>query len=392
MIRRIFWLACVFFLLTTSQAVSDEAPLRPTSLPIADAGSDPILLSVQLHENISSISVHVDGPHEVRNVLTGELLSGGEGALQATILAGTDGLEVNEARYRVDALVIDGRGAPIQTGERAYQDRVRILRRAPNSLVVINDVEVETYLKGVLPLEVSAAWPLEALKAHAVVSRTFALFKAIEKRGQDSVLRDNVLSQVYGGSLFHQGASSEAVDLTKGEILTFNNQIFPAFFHANCGGHTTSVDAVFRLEPHPALKAIQCPFCRGTKHYEWSFELSTNELEEVMHERGYPAKGIRSVTFLNRDESGRADSVTIEYKRSTLTVPATDLRQYLGYDRLRSLKSDAAVRDGVVQFNGFGWGHGVGFCQWGAKGQAEKGKSYREILEFYFPGSEIQIN
>ena len=118
--------------------------------------------------------------------------------------------------------------------------------------------------------------------------------------------------------------------------------------------------------------------------------MKLKEIEAVMRKKGYPAKNLKNIRLHNRDASGRATQVTLEYKRSKVTISGDDFRLYLGYNRLRSLKAQVEVKDGRAYFHGFGWGHGIGFCQWGAKRQAEFGKPYREILEYYFPGSELK--
>ena len=114
------------------------------------------------------------------------------------------------------------------------------------------------------------------------------------------------------------------------------------------------------------------------------------KIEEIMHEKGYPAKNLLNIQFTKRDLSGRATRIILKYKRSTLVLRADDFRSWIGYDQLKSLKATVDVKNNLAYFVGYGWGHGVGFCQWGSKAQAEAGKSYKEILAFYFPGSEIK--
>ncbi|MBI4367937.1 MAG: hypothetical protein HY588_00935 [Candidatus Omnitrophica bacterium] len=115
-----------------------------------------------------------------------------------------------------------------------------------------------------------------------------------------------------------------------------------------------------------------------------------SDIEKIMQKNGYPAKNLKRVSFTAYDPTGRALKVSLEYARSKVLISAGDFRLFLGPDRLRSLKAGAEIKGDHVHFHGLGWGHGVGFCQWGAKGQAEAGRNYREIIQHYFPGSELK--
>jgi stage II sporulation protein D len=144
------------------------------------------------------------------------------------------------------------------------------------------------------------------------------------------------------------------------------------------------------VHPSAVFKNISCSFCKDTKHWKWSFAIPLSEIEAIMQKKGYPAKNLKQVSFIQRDASGCVLKAILEYKRSTLSISALDFRTFLGYDKLRSLKVWAETKYGKVHFRGFGWGHGVGFCQWGSKGQADAGKDYRKILQFYFPDAQVQ--
>ena len=310
--------------------------------------------------------------------------------LKATVRANDQGILLNDQFYSTHRMTITVSTGSIQVGKRKYGRQIQILKKPGNKFSVIDEIDLDEYLKGVLPLEVHPDWSLESLKAHAVVSRTFALFKALEKKDRDYALVDTIYSQVYGGALFHKESTNHAVESTRGEILTSNGTLFPAYFHAACGGRTAQADQVWALEPNPVLKGVVCNFCKGTRHWRWSLKIPLQKIEEIMHEKGYPAKNLLNIQFTKRDLSGRATRVILKYKNSTLVIRADDFRSWIGYDQLKSLKATVDVKNNLAYFVGYGWGHGVGFCQWGSKIQAEAGKNYKEILAFYFPGSEIK--
>lgn len=371
---------------------SENPPLLPTSLILPPSEELSRSVHVAILVDAPSVSIRVGNPFEILDASDGRIILEGEGPFEASVWAQAEGIQINGKAYAAESVALDAKGEMIQVGKRTYGGRIRILKASQNTVTVVNDVDLEEYVKGVLPVEVNANWPIESLKAHAVVSRTFALFKMIEKKGAGFALRDTVLGQVYRGTLFHQGPTDEAVEATRGQILTFEGRIFPTYFHASCGGRTAQADLVWPVEPHPSLSGRICPFCQGTKHYEWAFDIPLVEVEQIMQTTGYPAKNLKNITFLDYDVSGRARAVKLQYERSEVQIPASDFRTFLGRDRFRSLKADVEVESGRAKFHGFGWGHGVGFCQWGAKRQAEVSKSYEEILEFYFPESKITKN
>ena len=386
---RLAFLFFCFVMVLGSPLFSEESPSSPSSFPVSTIQTPHPSVRVAVALDQPAIAIETKDAYEIRNGENALLIAEGNEPLQATVQSTENGIRVNDAVYEANAILIDGIENPVKVGKRTYHDQIRILKGSDNKLTAVNHLDIDDYIKGVLPLEVSAKWPLEALKAHAVISRTFALFQRIERREKEFELYDSVKSQVYGGALFHKERSDKAVDETSGEILTFNADIFPTFFHANCGGHTAKVDRVWRFKPHPALSGVPCPYCADTKHFRWKLSLTLGEMEKVMQSKGYPAKNLKNIEFVDTDGTRRIQKVKLTYERSELALKANDFRAFFGYDKFRSLNASVQVNGDKVHFGGFGWGHGVGFCQWGSKIQAHSGKNYKQILEFYYPGSEI---
>ncbi len=368
--------------------VFPETPiLLPTSLPIPDSAELNKNIRVAVLLDAPSVTVSIDGPYEI--LPKNPLLSGTK-AFEAVIKPYKEGLMIGDGHYRGDRMTFKVKSGSIRIDKREYLHQVQIFKNSKEKLSVINQIDLDEYLKGVLPLEVNAGWPVEALKAHAVISRTFALFKAIEKKDEVFSLLSTVHSQVYGGSLFHKMKTDVAIDTTRGEILTFRGKIFPSYFHAACGGQTAQADKIWSVEPNPVLKGVVCNFCSNSKYWKWSFRIPLKQIETTMQKNGYPANHLNNIILTHYDPSGRASKAVLQYQYSNLTIGADELRTYLGYERLKSLKATIAVKNDQAYFSGHGWGHGIGLCQWGARSQAKFGKTYRQILEFYFPGSEVK--
>ncbi len=384
---KIKWFLIPVFLFFISNPVFSKETLLPTSILIPS--EVPHSVKIALLRDVSSVSIKTEGSSILKfSQVKGPILIANP--IKATMRADDGGIRFNGHLYSTDRITISLSKGSIQVGSRKYGKQVQILRKAGRKLTVINEIDLEEYLKGVLPLEVHMDWPIESLKAQAVVSRTFALFKTLEKQNQDFFLMDTVHSQVYGGSLFHQDRTDQAVELTRGEVLISGGKLFPAYFHAACGGRTAQADQIWKVEPNPVLNGVVCNYCKGTRHWRWSLKLPLKKIEEMMNEKGYPAKNLTAIEFQSRDKSGRATKVILKYKYSDLSLAADDFRTCIGNDKFKSLKVNVRVKDGVAYFVGYGWGHGIGFCQWGSKVQAGSRKNYREILEFYFPGSKIR--
>ncbi|HOX30863.1 MAG TPA: SpoIID/LytB domain-containing protein, partial [Spirochaetales bacterium] len=163
---------------------------------------------------------------------------------------------------------------PIEGQERVkfngkeYRGGVYIKLNKDMTLTVIEEVGLEEYLYGVLPLEMGPNWPLEALKAQAVVARTYTL--AHRKRFNDSGydLSADVKSQVYGGSTYDYPSVLEAVRSTAGEVLTYKGKLVDAYYHAACGGHSTSPQ--WNDDVIKPLRGVFCKFCKSSNNYDWS--------------------------------------------------------------------------------------------------------------------------
>jgi len=374
------------FLLNTAQTPI-EKELLPTSLPVSKAKH---LVRVAVQINVPSIDVMVQGPHEIQSVSEPGLFMKGGGDFQGTIYADQDGFRINGVTIKVRLFELKSlEGGTVKVNKRTYGETVRVMRSPEGGLTVISELNIEEYLRGVLPVEVSPRWPMEALRAQAVVSRTFATFKAIEKSDQPYDLVSTVYSQVYVGEDVYDEETDRAIRLTMGELLVYEENIFPAYFHATCGGRTAKADEIWDVQPNDVFQSRPCEFCKLSPHYEWTLNILRQDVERIMQQNGYPAFGLKAIHFEDRDQSNRARKVRIVYSNSEVVISADDFRKFIGYDRLRSLNAEATLKDAFMKFKGFGWGHGIGLCQWGAKGQAEAGKKYREILQFYYPNSQI---
>ena len=257
-----------------------------------------------------------------------------------------------------------------------------------SSLNVVARLPVESYLVGVVNGEVDSHWPQEAVMAQVVASRTYALFRLQEKRALFD-LRPDVLDQVYAGAGSEDPEAAEAVRRTRGIVLTRDGMLIPAFFHSSCGGFTSSVEEIWGVG-HPSLQGVKCGECEGAPRSTWQLTLPTEEVRDAAG-RFYPdAGGITSLGISRRTADGRVRALFLGTDTGKMLVDAGDFRKVLGYERLPSTRFTLGQKAGMIIFTGSGRGHGVGLCQWGARGSALSGMDYRQILRKYYPGAQIE--
>ena len=271
---------------------------------------------------------------------------------------------------------------------RLYRGRVSIVPKDNGRFLLVNELDLENYLRGILCNEIAPWWPLDALKAQAVVARTYALYQRQFTKNKDFDLTNDIYSQVYGGKTSEKWRSNRAVDLTKGEILTFKGNIFPAYYHAACAGHTEDAGLLWKVDLAP-LKGVRCGFCAGSPHFKWQAEISSAQIKSKLSAKGFKIDYFDEIEIASLNPSGRINELEIKGADNSLVISAKDFRQALGPNVLRSTNFTLKIISAKVYFAGLGWGHGVGLCQWGMYELAKSGKNYKEILEYYYPESDI---
>ena len=256
-------------------------------------------------------------------------------------------------------------------------------------LLVVNELPLEEYLVGLINSEISSTWPLEAIKAQAVIARTYALYQKEARKTARYHLEATVSDQVYHGAHAEDDRAAEGVKETSGETLIYNGVPAQTFFHANCGGHTEAADQVWSGKI-PYLAGVPCRYCLDTPTAAWEVTLPLAKIEGLLKSGGVAVAGLRGLEAGPRNESGRLTSLRLKTDGVPQELAATAFRKALGTTVIRSTGFEVTVADDQARFKGTGYGHGVGLCQWGARGRAAEGFSYREILEYYYPGTVLK--
>lgn len=337
-----------------------------------------------------SVLLNVPGEYRLRTADAAQVLHEGRGLHGVEVTARPRGLQIGGLTVPGNGLHVEAeRDGIITVNGQRVRGKVNILRLDDARLRVINRVDLEDYVAAVLVSEIPADWPLEALKAQAIASRTYAVHQAAERARLDFDLAADVSSQVYGGRSAERRRTNQAVDLTRGLILTHQGQIFPAFFHACCGGHTEAARELWQIEL-PPLAGRSCPFDGDTPHVTWTRAIPLSAVAAQLRTAGVDVGTLQHVVASGWTTSGRVRNIHVAGTRGATTVPAKTFRAALGSDLIKSTLMTLAVRDGTLHVKGRGWGHGVGLCQWGALGMARSGYSSTDILHYYYPGARIQ--
>jgi stage II sporulation protein D len=357
-------------------------------LPTSTVRADDFRLKIGLLNGVASARIKVDDQTSVRDVATGQLVSVSPGMLEAkadmdSVQIGDSFGQVFEISHPSNHFVLDGKN---------YPGRL-LLRAHDGTLTAINELDLETYLEGVLAQEMSPSWPIEALKAQAVVSRSFAVYNLGQFHAKGFDLTNDLRSQVYKGLAHPDPKVQEAVNATRGEVLTYEGQVLNAYFHACCGGHTRASFRAWRSgESIRPLNGVVDTTCRLSPHYAWEAYFPADEVLEAVQRAGVLATRLDWIRLGSREPTGYVADLELETDLGRSKVATESFRHALNSSQLKSSFITRIIpkQKGFV-FEGRGYGHGVGMCQWGARAQAEKGRKFRKILDFYYPGSEIKI-
>ncbi len=288
----------------------------------------------------------------------------------------------------------DAQGEKPQLPEdlRTDADGVPILKVYDVENETVSQMDIETYVMGVLAGEMKNDWPEEALKAQAILARTFVL-KFIETKdskyeGAD-ISTDVSEAQAYSEADINDRVRA-AVEETRGQVMSYEGELPQAWFHAHAGGRTElpSVSLEYREADPPYLAATDSPDSEKAPEdvQHWTASFDAGAFQKACADAGLATGLPETVEIGETGASGRAKTLLVNGS----PVSAPSLRLQLGANAMKSTLLDSVtVEDGEVTMKGRGFGHGVGMSQWGAYGMAEEGATAEEIVRHYFQNIDI---
>lgn len=268
-------------------------------------------------------------------------------------------------------------GTNLVFGRKKLSAKNFIIRKSDEKFDIISIFDFDSYLAGVVSKEMPLTWPLEALKAQAVVARSYAIAKINERQNKAFHLDANQMDQVF--AVTDSDKAKLAVFLTDQVVLKDKkNKILKAFYHADCGGQTIPASKVWAgaVDSGTAVDS----WCKNRKSNEWVFTISKERFSsKISH--------AEAVTV---DESFNGRIQSFRFLENVL--PVQKMRQIFGFAEIKNSPLQFIQTASEISFKGKGFGHGVGLCQWGALAQAQLGQSYEQILGHYYPEAQLTEN
>ena len=280
------------------------------------------------------------------------------------------------------------------------------IQLAENSELVVRDVPLEEYVRGTVlsefaPASGDLASVERMLEVQAIISRSYAAAHLSRHARDGFDLCATTHCQLFDPARLQTSrwaaAAATAVDRTAGVVLEFKGAAAQALFHADCGGRTSTASAVWGGDDRAYLTARADDDVPAETHARWEYRVERDALAQALDadERATHRRAIDRVDVVRRDESGRAQEVVIGGPSGRTTLRGDELRQILarafGARAIRSTWFDVRREGRAFLFSGRGFGHGVGLCQAGALARIHRGSSVKEILDFYYPGTSLEL-
>jgi stage II sporulation protein D len=369
-----------------------------------------LLATIENEESLTFSGSYILHSEEARYEL-------GEKNKDLNILPLTDGIQLyNQNRnllYRQSFPIILN---PVDVNSRfvfqgqTYSGSIYFQPAGKNSILLINKILLEDYLSGVVPAEIptNKEADLEAIKSQAICARTYALNRIIEKSASFYDVKATIEDQVYGGTDRYSVLADQAIEETRGVIITYNGEPATVYYHSTCGGRLESAANVWPSGPLPYLEggsdAVSDIYsCSVSPYFRWLETRSFSQLDslfELEYQKGQ-LKNIVEDTIevnldfqiVNRNSSGRISDLLITNADTTVTLSGYQIRHFFKDKNGKSLPSNlfylTQPDDSTLTIHGGGFGHGVGMCQFGALYMARHGFMHYHIITKYFPGTKL---
>jgi stage II sporulation protein D len=375
-LRSIVHISCLFGILSIA------------SLASTHAGS--VSIRVLLLQNLSTFPLSVPPDYSILTQPAGLLPVDADNWRTFQVQASSRNIRILALGVEVEELRIVPRSkdAVIYAGGKLYRGSLEVKWRA-GGLVVVNTLDIEEYLYGVVPKETPTQWEMAALRAQAIVARTYALYKRTRQANRDyDVAAQYIRDQHYEGFSAEHPRTTQAVYDTRGLVLTCYGELIPTYYHAESAGYTEDSEHVWSSS-HPCLRAVKAQMHPASPYLQWSASLSVQDIRAALAKHGYKVGAVRRLEPIERSPTGRITLLKIGHTSGETVMRGSDFRLAVGPEIIRSTRFTVQVRDGRAFFNGQGWGHGVGLCQWCSQGMAESGYDHEAILTHYYQGAKL---
>ncbi|WP_378955631.1 SpoIID/LytB domain-containing protein [Pelosinus sp. sgz500959] len=412
------------------------------------------MIRVGILSNQQNVSISVDSDFEVLDGDTGQVVAHFSAKENVNIAVKGKKLTINGQQIPGDTIKFlklkNGRENDMKINQKKYRGNIAIhMTHGKTGLTVINTLSIEQYLYGVIAREMSPSWPMEAVKAQTVAARSYAMYNLNKHQDDGYDVCATTDCQVYGGRESEVPQIIKAVDDTAGQVITYQGKIIPGYFHSSSGGYTENSENVWSGY-QPYLRGV-VDYDQKSPQYKWEQTITVPQLEKFLAGAGYQIGVLKAIELAplthsavdtpERGVSGRVKVIrfigstgsaklTGEQLRKMLDLKSTlfdvsvvvpippvadfEITKNIGESDRKKLeinlpaqreqsfltgKKELHAMTGRVGesilISGFGWGHGLGLSQWGAKAMAEQGPQgnttyFKEILKHYYKGTTIK--
>jgi len=356
-------------------------------------------IRVLLHNNIKEIQIEINQPYSISDLESDEVLAD-RGNLKKSILYLKSGdfrtrPLSSESTHNAPSTFIKANGNVsiftskgfVKLRKSKYCGKLILIPKEDGRFSILEEIGIEEYLPGVVEGEMPMMWNDDALQAQVIAVRTYVIYKT--KIKTNALYHINKLDLAYKGSYMNQAKTKEIVNKTRGTVMVYDWKLFPGYFHSTCGGHTEDINLVFNLKSIPPLSGVDCGYCSNSKYYHWKKRLGRNEIQNKLNATKSKVKRIRNILTEQIGPGGHCSTIKIEHTGGTKRVNANDFRLIIGPNNLRSTSFSIKNSGSTFVFEGRGWGHGVGLCQYGTQNMAKSGFRWYDILRYYYPEIDL---
>lgn len=398
-------LACTAALWGVWRFAATEVAPTPLAVRTAAASSKPRSIRVAVTPDPRrEVALEISGPFEVRPVGSDRVLYESARLAPTRVTATRRGLKIGKREFPLSRLELVPATSPaIWVNGHQYRGRMRLLRQSSATVLAVNVLPLEDYVASVVDSEMPGAFPEAARQAQAIVARTYAVYQ-MNLAGPDAPLDlyASTRSQKYLGFQYRDSggrtlagesaASRRTAEATRGRVCTYRGKVFCTYYCAVCGGNTVRGSDVF-ADAAPPLTPVKCDWCREARLYRWTVDVpkrdAQSDLAGLLRRAGGATGTLRTVSLVRANPAGSLPEFDLKTERGSVRVSGADLRQALSDRGLYSPRFTIEDKGRTFAISGRGHGHGVGLCQWGARGLALAGKNCDQILQYYYPGSKI---
>jgi stage II sporulation protein D len=363
----------------TAFPAHSEKSIRADVLTVADAA-----IRVLLMEAATELLIETNSPMEIKDIQGKKTVKETKGSSMIIKRLGEVIAADGESIGCEGFILVPAAKDKIRLDGKAYRGKIMVRKSGSAGINIVNILNLEEYLYGVVSMEMASIWPMETLKAQAVVARTFALYQREKNVGNDYDVSASTASQVYGGFNCETPQAIRAVDDTKGEALRHNGKLILAYYHSNSGGVTEDARYVWTTTDIPYLRGVRDEYSESAPDCRWTFSINWVDLSALLANNGFKFKKIEGIVPMETSPSGRVVKIKILYENGESVLRANDFRLKFDPKQFRSTLFKLREDGDRIVFEGKGYGHGVGLSQWGAREMARQGSSYRDILNHYY--------